>query len=184
MMPHPLGVLIAFSFFIALGATLFWMLRLPRPLPQDAARAIYSVHATRCILVPILDLFATGRAVELACRLGRAQGATIVLAYVFEVPMVLALDAPLSPEAEEGARAALAQADHIARRHGVHSVATTVRARAADEGIRRAVQTYQSDMVILGVESREHRVTTVLMRTADALLRRLPCEVLIDSVPA
>jgi hypothetical protein len=46
------------------------MLRLPQPLPQEVARAVYSVEAARVIVVPILDLFYSERAVELACRLG------------------------------------------------------------------------------------------------------------------
>jgi len=55
---------------------------LPQPLPQEVARAVYSVEAARVIVVPILDLFYSERAVELACRLGRQQHATLVLAYI------------------------------------------------------------------------------------------------------
>ncbi len=97
MQPHPLGVLIVIGFLVTLGGTLLWMLRLPPPLPQEVARAVYSVEAARTILVPILDLFYSERAVELACRLGRTQNATIVLAYIVEVPRLLTLDAPLPP---------------------------------------------------------------------------------------
>jgi uncharacterized protein YhhL (DUF1145 family) len=108
--PHPLGVLIAIGFLLTLGVMLFWMLRLPQPLPQEVARAVYSVEAARTILVPILDLFYSERAVELACRLGRMQNATIVLAYIVEVPRLLTLDAPLPPAISERAQKALEQA--------------------------------------------------------------------------
>ncbi|MFA0743367.1 MAG: hypothetical protein LASZOEIN_000141 [Candidatus Fervidibacter sp.] len=59
-----------------------------------------------------------------------------------------------------------------------------VRAREADEGIRRAIRNYQADLVVLGVQFAENRVPGIFTRTADALLRRPPCEVIIDTMPA
>jgi nucleotide-binding universal stress UspA family protein len=174
-MLHPLGVMIAFAFVLTLGGTLFWMLKLPRPMAQEVARAVYSVAAARVIVVPILDLYYTERAVELACRLGRQQGAIIVLSYVVEVPRLLTLDSPLPPEIKERAEQALKHAKSIVERHGL-KVSTS-------EGIGRAVQTYGGDMVVLGVHTVEHRVPGIFARTGDALMRRPPCEVLIDSVP-
>ncbi len=182
-MPHPLGVMIALGFMLTLGGTLFWMLRLPGPMAQEVARAVCSVDAARVIVVPILDLFYTERAVELACRLGRQQNALIVLAYVVEVPRLLTLDAPLPPEVKERADQALRHARTIVERHGLPASTTTVNAREASEGIGQAVQTYGGDMVLLGVHSVEHRVPGIFARTADALMRHPPCEVLIDSMP-
>ncbi len=184
MQPHPLGVLIAIGFLVTLGVTLFWMLRLPQPLPQEVARAVYSVEAARTILVPILDLFYSERAVELACRLGRTQNATIVLAYTVEVPRVLTLDAPLPSEVDNRAQKALEHAKRIAERHGLKAVSDIVRAREADEGIRRAARTYQVDMIVLGVKFAENRVPGLFTRTAESLLRHPPCELIIDTVPA
>ena len=182
-MPHPIGVLIALVFVIVLGSTLFWMLHLPRPMAQEVARAVFSVDAARCIVVPILDLFYTERAVELACRLGRQQSASIVLAYVIEMPRLLSLDAPLPPEIEDRAEQALRHAQSIVERHGLKAVKAKVHAREASEGIGHAVQTYQGNMVVLGMKSVEHHVPSVFARTADALMRQPPCEVLIDSMP-
>jgi nucleotide-binding universal stress UspA family protein len=182
-MPHPLGVMIAFGFVLTLGATLFWMLRLPGPMAQEVARAVYSVDAARCIVVPILDLFYTERAVELACRLGRQQNASIILSYVVEVPRLLTLDSPLPPEVQERAEQALKHARSIVERHGLKASTTTVNAREASEGIGQAVQTYGGDIVVLGMRTVEHRVPGIFARTADALMHRPPCEVLIDSVP-
>jgi nucleotide-binding universal stress UspA family protein len=182
-MPHPLGVLIALAFALMLGSTLFWMLRLPVPMAQEVARAVFSVDAARCIVVPILDLFYTERAVELACRMGRQQNAGIVLAYVVEVPRLLTLDTPLTPEVEERSQQALRHARSIVARHGLKVETTTVRAREAGEGIGRVVEAYKGDMVVLGMQTVEHRVPGVFARTADALLRHPPCEVLIDSMP-
>lgn len=181
--PHPLGVLIAIGFLLTLGSTLLWMLRLPRPMAPEVARAVYSVEAARCIVVPILDVFYTERAVELACRLGRQQSASIVLAYVVEVPRLLTLDAPLPDEVQQHAQEALTHAQRIVERHGLAARRTTVKARQASEGIRQAVEGYQGDIVVLGMQVAEHHVSGLFARTADALLRHPPCEVLIDSLP-
>jgi len=183
METHPLGVFIAIAFLATLFTVLFWMLRLPQPLPQEVARAVYSVEAARTILVPILDLFYSERGVELACRLGRHQNATLVLAYIVEVPRLLTLDAPLPSEVEGQAQKALAHAQRIVERHGLRAVTDIIRTREADEGIRKAVRAYQADLVVLGTKFAERRVPTVFTRTAESLLRHPPCEVIIDSVP-
>jgi nucleotide-binding universal stress UspA family protein len=182
-MPHPLGVLIAFFFVIVLGATLFWMLHLPIPMTQEVARAVFSVQATRCIIVPILDLFYTERAVELACRMGKQQNAAIILAYIVEVPRLVTMDSPLTPDVEERAQQALKHAQAIVLRHGLKPVTRTLRAREANDGIGQIVQLYKGDIVVLGVQASERHLPSIFTRTAEALMRRPPCEVLIDSMP-
>jgi len=183
MQPHPLGVLIAFLFVIVLGSTLFWMLRLPRAMTQEVARAVFSVQASRCIIVPILDLFYTERAVEFACRMGKQQNAAIVLAYVVEVPRLVTLDSPLPQEVEDRAQQALKHAQSIVERHDLKTVTTVMRAREASEGIGQLVQTYHGDIVVLGVQAGARHLPSIFARTADALMRRPPCEVLIDTMP-
>jgi len=182
-MPHPLGVTFAFLFILVLGSTLFWMLRLPTAMTQEVARAVFSVQATRCIVVPILDLFYTERAVELACRMGKQQNAGIVLAYIVEVPRLVTLDSKLPDEVEDRAQQALKHAQSIVVRHGLKAMTTILRAREADEGISQIVQTYHGDIVVLGVQAIERHLPSIFTRTADALMRRPPCEVLIDSMP-
>lgn len=182
-MPHPLGVLFALVFVMILGSTLFWMLRLPTPMAQEVARAVFSVQATRCIIVPILDLFYTERAVELACRMGKQQDAGIVLAYIVEVPRLLTLDSPLPQEVDQRAQQALKHACSIVERHGLKAMSALLRAREANEGINQIVQTYHGDIVVLGVQAVERHLPSIFTRTADALMRRPPCEVLIDSMP-
>jgi nucleotide-binding universal stress UspA family protein len=182
-MPHPLGITFALLFILILGSTLFWMLRLPTAMTQEVARAVFSVHATRCIIVPILDLFYTERAVELACRMGKQQNAGIILAYIIEVPRLVALDSKLPQEVEDRAQQALKHAESIVQRHGLKTMKTLLRAREASEGIGQTVHTYQGDIVVLGVQAAERHMPSIFTRTAEALLRRPPCEVLIDSMP-
>jgi nucleotide-binding universal stress UspA family protein len=182
-MPHPLGVTLALLFIVILGSTLIWMLRLPKAMTQEVARAVFSVQATKCIIVPILDLFYTERAVELACRMGKQQNAGIILAYIVEVPRLVTLDSNLPQEVEDRAQVALKHAKSIVERHGLKAMTTILRAREANEGINQIVQTYQGDIVVLGVQAVERHMPSIFTRTADALLRRPPCEVLIDSMP-
>jgi nucleotide-binding universal stress UspA family protein len=94
------------------------------------------------------------------------------------------LDAPLPPEVNERAQKALEHAQRIVERHGLKAVTEIVRAREADEGIRRTARNYQADLVVLGVQFAENRVPGLFTRTAESLLRRPPCEVIIDGVPA
>ena len=72
---HPLGVLLAAGFAVPMAALLGWMLRVPRPVPQEVARAVRSVGAVQTILVPIVESYYSERAVELASRLGATQRA-------------------------------------------------------------------------------------------------------------
>jgi len=60
---------------------------------------------------------------------------------------------------------------------------TTVHAREANEGIAQIVPKYSGDIVVLGVQAVERHLPSIFTRTADALMRRPPCEVLIDSMP-
>lgn len=181
---HPFGVTLAILFIVILAGVLIWMLHLPRPMPQEAARAVYSVEAIRNIIVPILDLYYSERAVELACRLGKLHNAKLVLVYIIEVPRLLTLDSPLPSDIEERAAKALENARRIAERHSIKAIVDTIRAREANEGIRKAVQTYQGDIVVLGIQLAKDKPPTLFTRTAEALLRQPPCEVIIDSVPS
>ena len=90
--------------------------------------------------------------------------------------------APLPPEVEERAQQALRHARSIVARHGLKVETTTVHAREAGEGIGRVVEAYKGHMVVLGMQTVEHRALGVFSRTADSLMRHPPCEVLIDSM--
>src|SRR5207237_10702779 len=87
----PLGITLAVGFTVGLAGTLGWMLRVPPPAPRGATSSVRSVEAIRKVLVPILDLGASVRAVELAARLNQGHKAEMVIVYVHEIP----LQAPL-----------------------------------------------------------------------------------------
>ncbi len=180
---HPLGVLIALVFLVTLMLTIVWMIRIPQPLQQYAARAVFSVDQARNLIVPILDLYYSERAVELACRLVRNSDATITLVYIVEMPRSLSLDAPLPERDEERKRAALESARQIVQRHGLGFREEIRRCREADQGIRQAVHESGADIVVLGAPVGNLGLMGKFARIVDPLLRFPPCEVIIDSVP-
>jgi nucleotide-binding universal stress UspA family protein len=175
----PLGAIVAAAFAIPMAALLLWMLRIPHPVPQEVARAVRSVGAVRTILVPILEHYYSERAVELASRLGEMQKARILLGYVIVVPRTLSLGVPL-PSAEEAANAALAEAKTIVKMHGLEAEAEIIRAREAGEGIARVARDRGVDLIVLGISPGERLTEGSAARTAEALFRHAPCEVIID----
>lgn len=175
----PLGVLLAAAFAIPMAALLLWMLRLPRPVPQEIARAVRSVGAVQTILVPILEHYYSERAVELASRLGETQKARILLGYVVEVPRTLSLGVPL-PQAEEQASRAVEEAKTIVKMHGLQAQAEVIRARDAGEGIARVARDRGVDLIVLGISPGERLTEGSVARTAESLFRHCPCEIIID----
>src|SRR5512136_204171 len=85
----PLGIALAVLFFLLMVNLFRWMFRVPPQLPYEVVKARQSVTALHRLLVPAPDNVASERTVELACRMGEAQKAEIVLAYVVEVPFTL-----------------------------------------------------------------------------------------------
>ncbi len=174
-----LGAMLATGFAAAMSALLLWMLRVPRPVSLEVARAVRSVGAVRTILVPILEEYYSERAVELACRLGKEQKAKILLGYIVEVPRTLSLGVPL-PQSEHAGKQALEQAKQIVSMHALEAQAEFVRAREAGEGITRLARDYDVDLIVLGIAPDSGLVEGSRARVAESLFRNAPCEVLID----
>ncbi len=176
-----LGAVLAGFFAVGMSALLLWMLRVPPPVPLEVARAVRSVGAVQTFLVPILEEYYSERAVELACRLGQTQKATILLGYVLEVPRILSLGVPI-PEAEEPGRRALEQARAIIEMHGLAAQTQIIRAREAGEGIARVARDNNVDVIVLGIAPNSGFIEGPAARLAESLFRHAPCEVIIDRV--
>jgi nucleotide-binding universal stress UspA family protein len=174
-----LGAILATAFAAAMAALLLWMLRVPRPVSLEVARAVRSVDAVRTIFVPILETYYSERAVELASRLGQEQRATILLGYIVEVPRTLSLGVPL-PNVEEAGHHALEQARQIVQMHNLEAQTEVIRAREAGEGIARVARDHDVDLIVLGISPDTGFVEGSTARVAESLLRHAPCEVIID----
>jgi nucleotide-binding universal stress UspA family protein len=174
-----LGTILAAGFAAALAALLLWMLRVPRPVSPEVARAVHSVGAVRTILVPILEAYYSERAVELASRLGQFQKASIRLSYIVEVPRTLSLGVPL-PDVEAQATTSLERAKQIVEMHDLKVESEIVRARDAGEGIARSARDNDVDLIVMGISPGSGLLEGSTARAAESLLRQAPCEVIID----
>jgi len=179
---HPIGALISTFFMAVLTGTLWWMLHPRAFVTQAAARARQSVLAIKKIMVPTVGLPYTERSVELACRLGEAQKAEILLTYVLEVPRTMPLGIPL-PDAEEKANNALERAAGIVSLHGLPTQSIVQRARMAGEDIVKAAKELNIDMIVIGIQQEESGGGGYLSKTAEAILKHSSCEVIIDKLP-
>jgi len=177
-----LGVVIAIIFTLCMGGILWWMLHPPPLIKPEVAKARRSVETLKRILVPTSGRPYSERGIELACRLGAEHQAEIVLTYVIEIPRTLPLDAPM-PEAEEKANQALNRGKEIVELHHLPPVLLIERAREAGEGIVRAAKDNQADVIVLGMRTDIRGAQSLWGRTTDILLRKAPCEVILDKLP-
>ena len=174
-----LGALIAFVFVMSMVSLFWWMLRVPPQVSPEAARARRSLDAFGVILVPIIGEAYSLQAVELACRLGETAKAEIVLSAFLEMPFSLPMEAPV-PEAEAQAQALLDQARAVVEEHSLGCTTRIERGREAAEGILALARRGNVGLVVLGVTPKPLGAGSALGRTAELLLRRAPCEVILD----
>jgi nucleotide-binding universal stress UspA family protein len=174
---HPLGIGLAVVFVVLMTVLFRWMFRVPPSLSPVAVRARQSVSALQRILVPLPERFGYERAVELACRLGAAQKAEIILAHVVEVPLTTSLDAPMPAEQARGEEI-LSTACSIVRRYGLPVRIQVIADRSASSGILRLAQNEAVDAIVMSVG--QAGGSDGIGRTAHELLRHAECEVVLD----
>jgi nucleotide-binding universal stress UspA family protein len=178
---NPLGIALAVAFAVSLAGTLGWMLRVPPPAPRGATTAVRSVSALRKIVVPVIDLGASVRAVELAARLNEGRKGQMLIVYVHEIPM----QAPLvKPERDPTIERALNLAAFIATQHGLTPQTKVAVARQVGHRIVEIAREEAADLIVMGVTLKNRPNEGPLGRTADYVIREAPCEVVVDRVPA
>jgi nucleotide-binding universal stress UspA family protein len=176
-----IGALLAFVFATSMGPLLWWMLHVPKAIPLAAARARRTVGAVKKILVPTSGTPYSERGIELACRLGEEQKAEIYLVTVIEVPRTLPLEAPM-PEAEAKAEDIIKRGEAIVELRGLPGKGEVRRGRVAGEEIIRAAKDWEADMIVMGIRSQIRMAQDILGRDSDLVLRRAPCEVILDKL--
>src|SRR5512136_2563287 len=176
-----LGALLAFVFAASMGILLRWMFHVPRAIPQAAAKARRAVGAIKKILVPTSGTTYSERGIELACRLGEEQKAEIYLVNVIEVPRTLPLEAPM-PETEAKAEDIIKRGEEIISLRGLHGIGEIQRGRVAGEEIIRIAKDCEADLIVMGIRSEIRMAQEILGRTSDLVLRRAPCEVIVDKL--
>jgi nucleotide-binding universal stress UspA family protein len=176
-----LGALLAFCFAASMGILLWWMFHVPRVIPLAAAKARRAVGAIKKIMVPTSGTLYSERGIELACRLGEEQKAEIYLVNVIEVPRTLPLEAPM-PEAETRAEEVIKRGEEIVTLRGLPVKGEVKRGRVAGEEIIRAAKDWEADLIVMGIRSEIRMAQEILGRSSDLVLRRAPCEVIVDKL--
>jgi len=176
---NPIGIGLALSFIILMLNLFRWMFRVPPQMPYTVAKARQSIAAIRKILVPTREEVASERAVELACRLGEAQQAEIILTYVIEVPYTLSMDTPL-PSAEAKAQEAIRTARFIVEQHGLQVKPKLIHHRTVWGGILAVAREELVDAIVMSVHS---GFMEGVSGTANEVVKRAECEVILDRVP-
>jgi APA family basic amino acid/polyamine antiporter len=139
----------------------------------------------RNVLVPVVWRRESEAAVDLACRLATERGASIVALTVLEVPLELALDAPLPEAAEERANDLLDEARAIGDAYGVRVIGRLVRARKAGRAIVDEAGRRNSEIIVMGSprRDRDRRRGRIFGGTVDFVLKNAPCRVMVAAAP-
>ena len=174
-----LGSVIAVVFVVLLALVFRWMFRVPRQLPYEVAQIRRTVNQLRTVVVPVVAAMSSERAVELACRLAEPQQARILLVHVVEVPLSLPLDAAMPKQRETGDES-IAVGMTICETHELEGEGVIVPARSAWEGILRVARERHADLIVLGLDAKARRPGEELSRNVAQVIRRAPCEVLVD----
>ncbi len=174
-----LGIVLAVAFSASMGSLFWWMLHVPPPLGRQVAKVRESVKALRRILIPTVGQVYSDRAIEMACRLGKEQNAVIFLAYIVEIPRTLALDTRFEEE-EKRAADILGQAVEIVKLSGLEVETIVRRARQAGEEIVALAMHLDVNLIVMGIRKRVGAAEKLFGRTSNIVLRRAPCEVIID----
>jgi nucleotide-binding universal stress UspA family protein len=179
---HPLGIALAVIFVGSMALLFRWMFNVPPVVPHEVAMVCHSVAALQRILVPVSGKLASERAVELACRLGLAQKAEIILAYVMEVPFTLSLETKVPAEEAKG-QEALGTARLIVEQHGLPVTTKIVPHRYAAAGILYLAKEQAVDAIVMSAGAGLPGPAEGLGRTSQEVLRRAGCEVIVDKAP-
>jgi basic amino acid/polyamine antiporter, APA family len=139
----------------------------------------------RNVLVPVVWRRESEAAVDLACRLATERGASIVALTVLEVPLDVALDAPLPDDIERRAHDLLDEARAIGDAYGVNVVSRLVRARRPGRAIVDEAERRDSEIIVMGSprRDRQRRSGRIFGGTVDFVLKNAPCRVMVAAAP-
>jgi CIC family chloride channel protein len=180
---NPIGILLALLFVFLMISLFRWMFNVPPQVPYDVVKARQSVSALHRVLVPATDSVAAERAVELACRLGEAQKAEIILTYVVEVPFTLSLNTVV-PEQEAKGGDVLRTARFIVQQHGLPVKTRVIYHRSVWAGILDLARQEMVDAIVMSVNQGRAGQPDAMGRTAQEVVKRAECDVILVKMAA
>ncbi len=144
--------------------------------PHGRLPSRHRPRPVRRILLPFTGSTISRRALEAAVRLGRAENAVIMPAFLARVPMHLPLDAPLPAQCGNGMPLVEAIEQRLVSQ-GVEVDSRISRGRSYRDALRRLLDLEQFDRVIVSAGNGSGRGLD--NEDLEWLLDRVPAEVLI-----
>jgi nucleotide-binding universal stress UspA family protein len=186
---HPAGRIVGFA-WVAGGLLLYVLHRrsagtplLRQPKETRLPSTTLSDVDYERILVPVDGTRLSDEMMVLGCQLAADKGATIDIVQVIEVPMHLALDAPLTEERLRGQQV-LDAAMAVAREFSVEAWPHLVTARQSGRAIVDKAEEWNADVVIVGAVKKRRVDDRLFGDSVTYVLRHAPGEVLVNLVPA
>ena len=134
------------------------------------------------ILVPMKIGLIGEEVLGTAIKLAEEHGSAITALHVVRVPLDKPIEAELT-EAEERAKASLAEAKLLAAELGVEVEGVIVHSRAIGEAIVQLALERSADLIVMGSSPRWRRQSRFFSPTVDHVLRQAPCEVMVIAYP-
>ena len=88
------------------------------------------------------------------------------------------------PEAEAKATDIIKEGETIITLRGLQAKGEVRRGRVAGEEIIRAAKDWEADLIVMGIRTNIRMAQEILGRTSDLVIRRAPCEVIVDRLSA
>jgi nucleotide-binding universal stress UspA family protein len=86
------------------------------------------------------------------------------------------------PEAETKAENIVKEGETIISLRGLQAKGEVRRGRVAGEEIIRAAKDWEADLIVMGIRSTIRMAQEVFGHTCDLVVRRAPCEVIVDKL--
>jgi len=86
------------------------------------------------------------------------------------------------PEAEAQAEDIIKRGEEIVNLRGLPAKGEVRRGRVAGEEIIRVAKEREVDLIVMGIRSQVTMAQDILGRDSDLVLRRAPCEVIVDKL--
>lgn len=176
------GIFFAAVFTFIMSYLFWWLFHVPKAVTRVAAKVYHSFDVIDKILVPVVDKDYSMRGVELACRIGYEQKAAIELTYILEVPMSMPLSV-MMPDQEKRGYDILESVRSVAELHGIEAKTRLERSRYAGDKLVEMARAEEFRLVVMGIRPRHWSVENLIGKTSEAILKKLPCEVIIDAFP-
>ncbi len=130
------------------------------------------------VIVPLTLGTDVCSAAYLACQVAKPYGATVILAYVMDLPLTLSLDAAL-PEWEADAERALATGQLIVEQQSLRVESLIIRHRSIAGATMELARIVGAREIIVTTHRRRSHFFRRLDPTVTKLLRWAPCRVIV-----